>query len=150
MVTIAPHVRTAGQISSATSWAMPEHTRKFIAMLWKNESPWWAAAAPTTRPNAMMPGATGSPSRNPCAKRHQPDWPGLVAGDVRPASTMDMPGGCRASRSGSHGYAPRIEMAGTGPAIRAQNWELALRLRGDFARRRFRPRARLAGRRHRG
>ena len=73
-VTTALQVRTLGQISSATSWAIPEHTRKFIAKLWKKERPCRAAAAPTTSPNAMMPGVTGSPRRNPSLK---PDQLGL-------------------------------------------------------------------------
>jgi hypothetical protein len=60
---------------------MPEHTKKFIIMLWKNERPWRAAAAPTTSPNAMMPGATGSPRRSPRLKPDHADLSGIVWGE---------------------------------------------------------------------
>src|SRR5262249_9424248 len=78
-VRTAPHVTTAGQISSATSWAIPEQTRKFMARLCTNVRPCRAAAAPTTTPNAMMPGATGSPRRIPRIKPDQCDLSGGVS-----------------------------------------------------------------------
>src|SRR5215831_2441856 len=42
-------------------------------MLWTKERPWRAAVAPTTRPNAMMPGVTASPRRIPSLKPDHTD-----------------------------------------------------------------------------
>src|SRR5690242_6960176 len=45
-------------------------------MLWTKERPWRAAAAPTTSPNAMMPGVTASPRRIPSLKPDHTDFAG--------------------------------------------------------------------------
>src|SRR5262245_4831823 len=147
-VSTALQVRTLGQISKATSWAIPEQTKKFIARLCKNDRPCRAAAAPTTSPNAMMPGVTGSPCRNPTTKPDQPvfsvitiprllQWPGLS----RPSTSYRIgPKTCQRRGCPAQGRARRkvccLKCSG-------------LRLRGDLAGWRLGTRARLAGRRHR-
>src|SRR5262245_26149273 len=109
-VTTALQVRMLGQISRATSWAIPEQTKKFMARLWKNERPCRAAAAPTTSPNAMMPGVTGSPCRNP---RTKSDQPGLSDGGF--GEGMANPD--RLGRPQSYRIDPKTWMPGTRPGI---------------------------------
>src|SRR5689334_2332378 len=71
---IAAQVIGDGHASSATSCAMPEQTKKFIAMFSIAVSPCRCAAAPTTRPNTMMPGETGTPRRQPSQKPAQDQY----------------------------------------------------------------------------
>src|SRR5262245_19057767 len=119
IVTTALQVRTLGQMSRATSWAIPDQTKKFIARLWKNERPCRAAAAPTTSPNAMMPGATGSPCRNPATKPDQPGLPDNGFGEGM-ANPRQLPGLVPASTC--YRIEPKTWMPGTrlvlGPAER--------------------------------
>src|SRR5262245_30819879 len=118
-VKTAHHVTTAGQISSATSWAIPEQTRKFMARLCTNVRPCRAAAAPTTTPNAMMPGATGSPRRIPRTKPDQWDLSGGVSfGAIEESAWV--------GELGSHGFPHESRWPGQCPALTTANGEVTL------------------------
>src|SRR5215813_12527517 len=118
-VRTAPHVTTVGQISSATGWAIPEQTRKFMARLCTNVRPCRAAAAPTTTPNAMMPGATGSPRRIPRTKPDQQDLSGGVSfGAIEESAWV--------GELGSHGFPHESRWPGQCPAMTTANGEFTL------------------------
>src|SRR6476660_9801318 len=141
---------------------MPEHTKKFIIMLWKNERPWRAAAAPTTSPNAMMPGATGSPRRSPRLKPDHRDLSGTLSKEVMEVEAPVLAGLVPAIHVLSHCLkdvdarhigvqsTPSFRTAVAGHDAKSVAWASALWLRGDLARRRLRPRTLLAGGWHGG
>src|SRR3569832_430423 len=130
----AAHVIVDGQISKATSCAMPEQISRFIAKFSMPDMPWRAAAAPTTRPNTMMPGATGWPLRKPT------QTPGQDQDGFSDAESIALMAATLTVKT----------KAGQRPGLHHAYSELsALRLRRDVAgRRRVGARPRLAGRRH--
>src|SRR3569623_3536838 len=98
------------------------------------DMPWRAAAAPTTRPNTMMPGATGRPRRKPT------QTPGQDQNGFSEAESIALKAATLTVKT----------KAGQRPGLHHANSELsAQRLRRDVAgRRRVGARPRLAGRRH--
>src|SRR5262249_45588135 len=78
-----------------------------------------AAPAPTTTPNAMMPGATGSPRRIPRTKPDQRDLSGGVSfGAIEESAWV--------GELGSHGFPHESRWPGQCPAMTTANGEFTL------------------------
>src|SRR5581483_1735144 len=134
-------VSCCGHASTTTICATPANTTALMTSASQSEKPLRAATTPNAMPKANSPGISGivaiTPSRNApnvqCGLRESPmkaAWLSQLRANEKPQK-QNARHARRAFRNSSAGA-------------------LALRLRGDFAGRPFRARARLAGRRHGG